>query len=155
MGVIAGYEGPESCSNRIEVQTARMFAPGSCRERSSPLNSSPENRGPVDDTLSLAEDSSARLSAGTSEHLPESVGGYKILRKIGEGGFGTVYEAEQERPRRTVALKVIRTGLEHLTIICGVSAAVEVVPAFELLDSVERVADCVDESLHSSRTGAA
>ena len=30
---------------------------------------------------------------------------------IGEGGMGTVYEAEQDNPRRTVALKVIRPGL--------------------------------------------
>src|SRR5262249_48122191 len=29
----------------------------------------------------------------------------------GEGGMGTVYEAEQDNPRRTVALKVIRPGL--------------------------------------------
>jgi eukaryotic-like serine/threonine-protein kinase len=38
------------------------------------------------------------------------VGPYRILRLLGEGGMGTVYEAEQEHPRRTVALKVIRPG---------------------------------------------
>ena len=32
-------------------------------------------------------------------------------RLLGEGGMGTVYEAEQDNPRRTVALKVIRPGL--------------------------------------------
>ncbi|HEX2341792.1 MAG TPA: serine/threonine-protein kinase, partial [Vicinamibacterales bacterium] len=42
--------------------------------------------------------------------LPRSVGPYRILRLLGEGGMGTVYEAEQEHPRRTVALKVIRPG---------------------------------------------
>ncbi len=36
---------------------------------------------------------------------------YRILGVLGEGGMGTVYEAEQMRPRRTVALKVIRRGL--------------------------------------------
>jgi WD40 repeat protein len=35
---------------------------------------------------------------------------YRIIRKIGEGGMGVVYEAEQELPRRTVALKVIKPG---------------------------------------------
>ena len=32
------------------------------------------------------------------------------MRLVGEGGMGAVYEAEQENPRRTVALKVIKPG---------------------------------------------
>jgi WD40 repeat protein/predicted Ser/Thr protein kinase len=36
---------------------------------------------------------------------------YRVVRVLGEGGMGTVYEAEQDNPRRTVALKVIRAGL--------------------------------------------
>ena len=43
--------------------------------------------------------------------LPDRVGRYRILRLLGEGGMGAVYEAEQDNPRRTVALKVIRPGL--------------------------------------------
>lgn len=42
---------------------------------------------------------------------PERIGRYAIIRRIGEGGMGVVYEAQQENPRRTVALKVIRSGL--------------------------------------------
>jgi serine/threonine protein kinase len=38
------------------------------------------------------------------------IGNYRIMRKIGEGGMGVVYEAEQQHPRRAVALKVIRGG---------------------------------------------
>ena len=43
----------------------------------------------------------------------EKVGRYRLLRKIGEGGCGTVFLAEQEEPvRRQVALKVIKLGMD-------------------------------------------
>src|SRR5215471_1941057 len=38
------------------------------------------------------------------------IGDHRIFRKLGEGGMGVVYEAEQRHPRRLVALKVIRGG---------------------------------------------
>ena len=38
------------------------------------------------------------------------IGGFRLVRKLGEGGMGVVYEAEQRHPRRVVALKVIRGG---------------------------------------------
>ncbi len=43
--------------------------------------------------------------------LPDTIGRYQIVRLVGEGGMGLVYEATQEHPRRTVALKIIRPGL--------------------------------------------
>ena len=43
--------------------------------------------------------------------LAVHIGRYRILRRRGEGGMGIVYEAEQDNPRRTVALKVIRSEL--------------------------------------------
>jgi hypothetical protein len=42
--------------------------------------------------------------------MPKTIGRYHILRLLGEGGMGTVFEAEQEHPRRTVAIKVIKPG---------------------------------------------
>ena len=43
----------------------------------------------------------------------QEIGRYKLLQKIGEGGFGVVFMAEQVRPvRRKVALKVIKPGMD-------------------------------------------
>jgi eukaryotic-like serine/threonine-protein kinase len=46
--------------------------------------------------------------APASARLPQSIGDYRILRVLGMGGMGVVYEAEQQHPRRRVALKVMR-----------------------------------------------
>jgi WD40 repeat protein len=51
------------------------------------------------------------LSSQGKPGLPDHVGHYRVLRLLGEGGMGAVYEAEQDSPHRTVALKVIRPGL--------------------------------------------
>ena len=58
-----------------------------------------------------------KVEAGAAPILAESpgerVGGYKLLQKIGEGGCGLVYMAEQEKPlQRRVALKVIKLGMD-------------------------------------------
>jgi serine/threonine protein kinase len=47
----------------------------------------------------------------THDPDPQQIGPYRILRRLGQGGMGVVYLAEQEHPRREVALKLIRPGL--------------------------------------------
>jgi tetratricopeptide (TPR) repeat protein len=50
-------------------------------------------------------------AVGNAWGCPATIGPYRILRLIGEGGMGAVYEAEQVRPRRAVALKVVKSIL--------------------------------------------
>lgn len=60
----------------------------------------------LDGMLSIVQQAAAQLAI--AEPIPETIGRYRILRKIGAGGMGVVYEAEQDKPKRRVALKVIR-----------------------------------------------
>ena len=59
----------------------------------------------------LGLDADAAAEPPAAEHIPQRIGRYRIIRKLGEGGMGTVFEAEQDNPRRTVALKMIRPGI--------------------------------------------
>ena len=43
--------------------------------------------------------------------LPERIGPYTVLRRLGAGGMGVVYEAVQENPRRTIAVKLLHPTL--------------------------------------------
>jgi len=60
-----------------------------------------------DEALQTTIDSTQNLPIGRPG---SAIGGYRIIRKLGHGGMGVVWEAEQRMPRRAVALKVIRGG---------------------------------------------
>jgi len=51
----------------------------------------------------------ATVEPSDAEH--DRIGSYRILSRLGTGGMGTVYLAEQDNPRRRVALKLIRKGV--------------------------------------------
>jgi len=96
-----------------------------------------ELRREVDDLLKSAEMADAVFQAGrdacrSPEAVPamivtekpgDKIGRYKLLEKIGEGGMGVVYMAEQEEPvRRRVALKIIKLGMDTKSVIARFEA---------------------------------
>jgi serine/threonine protein kinase len=65
----------------------------------------------------------AGLNGVGEEPIGSRIGRYTLLEKIGEGGCGVVYMAEQEEPvRRRVALKIIKLGMETKSVIARFEA---------------------------------
>src|SRR6185295_2688891 len=70
-----------------------------------------------------ADNSATALATTLTEESGARIGPYKLLQKIGEGGCGVVYRAEQEEPvRRRVALKVIKLGMDTKSVIARFEA---------------------------------
>ena len=62
---------------------------------------------------SVSPELAAEFSRLKPEEAGDRIGPYKLLQQIGEGGFGVVWMAEQEKPvRRRVALKIIKLGMD-------------------------------------------
>lgn len=63
------------------------------------------------------------IGRDSSEEKSRTIGPYKLLQKIGEGGMGTVWMAEQEKPvRRRVALKLIKGAMADKQVIARFEA---------------------------------
>jgi len=68
-------------------------------------------------------DPASRLSPVLSEGPGSTIGRYKLLEQIGEGGFGVVFMAEQTEPvQRKVALKIIKPGMDTRQVIARFEA---------------------------------
>ena len=96
----------------------------SLRERVEALLREHENIGEfletpaLHDTPVISPEGGQRHTAVVSEQPGDRIDRYKLLQKIGEGGCGVVYMADQETPvRRRVALKIIKLGMDTRSVI--------------------------------------
>src|SRR5262245_60345629 len=74
------------------------------------------------DFLQLPDGAIAKF-ASVVEQPGTTIGHYKVLEQIGEGGFAVVFMAEQEQPvRRRVALKIIKPGMDTRQVVARFEA---------------------------------
>ncbi|HET6251885.1 MAG TPA: serine/threonine-protein kinase, partial [Tepidisphaeraceae bacterium] len=93
----------------------------------------PKMRAEVGAMLAAAQESGDRSPTATvrdpanasapADAAGSTIGPYKLLQLIGEGGFGSVFMAEQQHPvRRRVALKIIKLGMDTRAVIARFDA---------------------------------
>src|SRR5256712_13734620 len=89
----------------------------------------PALRAEVESLLAANEQANTFLNKSTVgpnvslERPGDKIGHYKLREKVGEGGCGVVYVAEQEEPiRRRVALKVIKLGMDTRSVVARFEA---------------------------------
>ncbi len=103
-------------------------------ERGTTEQPDPERPGEVDRLLAAVaaagRDRFLEIPAGTvtpphpvAAGAGATIGSYKLLQQLGEGGFGIVYMAEQDKPvHRRVALKIIKPGMDSSQVIARFDA---------------------------------
>ena len=104
-----------------------------------------EDRSPIAENpsseIAPTEFVESRDPSGADEKPDTQIGPYKILQKLGEGGMGVVYMAEQKEPvSRRVALKIIKPGMDTEQVIVRFEAERQ---ALALMDhpNIARVLD--------------
>ncbi|WP_158633636.1 protein kinase domain-containing protein [Tautonia sociabilis] len=99
------------CGRRLEFSGARPLFCAYCGQ---PLDG-PGLEATIDYTPSPAADSgpdtAADPAADVAVELPDRLAGYRLIRRIGDGGMGSVFEAEDEAHGRRVALKILSDRL--------------------------------------------
>lgn len=105
-GEDAALRGQVDSLLRAHDSAAKFLASPTADAASSPL---PSSHAPT----ILSGSAAATIASPLREGPGKRIGPYKLLQLIGEGGFGSVFMAEQEKPvARRVALKIIKLGMD-------------------------------------------
>ncbi len=111
---LADLPSNERADRLAEVEPAtRLRVEALLRSHDEAGSESPAPDGPRTDAyMAKVQD------ASYSEQAGQHVGPYKLLEKLGEGGMGTVWAAEQLEPiKRRVALKLIKAGMDSTKVL--------------------------------------
>src|SRR5688572_15079160 len=113
-------------SDRLQYVRAKCGDDRVMRERLELLLAAHEQ---PDQLLSRGNESECdTIRVDSSQFVPDegvgrTIGRYKLVEKLGEGGCGVVYVAEQTEPvRRRVALKVIKLGMDSKQVVARFEA---------------------------------
>jgi serine/threonine protein kinase/Flp pilus assembly protein TadD len=109
--------GDTTLRQRIDVLLQALDHAGSLLEN--PLVTPIGTGGNARTGVPIADSGSEAICEGPGT----MIGPYKLLEKIGEGGFGTVFLAEQIQPvHRQVALKIIKPGMDSRQVVARFEA---------------------------------
>src|SRR5438132_7219562 len=113
--------GDEALRRQVEALLRRHQQAGSFLE--SPAQPLPATVLPEEGTAAAAEAVGQAVSLSAAEEVGSRIGPYKLLQRLGEGGMGTVWVAEQTEPvKRRVAVKVIKPGMDSARVVARFEA---------------------------------
>ncbi|MCH8150728.1 MAG: protein kinase, partial [Planctomycetes bacterium] len=78
-----------------------------CRECGALVSQFRENQSVLEELARLTPKETRHAA---SQPVPTDIPGFRIIRELGRGGMGIVYEAQQQSPARRVAVKIVRGG---------------------------------------------
>jgi serine/threonine protein kinase len=105
------YHPPESASHLVKVLDSYLadLQAGKLPDKARLLADHPELAEELEQCLAGIE--FVHSAGGSVQATPAQIGDFQIIREVGRGGMGVVYEAEQISLKRRVALKVLRLGI--------------------------------------------
>ncbi|RMF75444.1 MAG: serine/threonine protein kinase, partial [Planctomycetota bacterium] len=126
---------------QLRAEVERLLAADSDLQRNPRFQDAP---------VSPQEEDTRTSAGGRIAGENETIAGYRVLGKLGSGGMGVVYRAEQPHPRRQVALKLVRSDRVSPENLRRFSVETEVLGRL----SHPNIAAIYDAGLHTDEDGA-